>query len=321
MPNFISEDDIEQAMVQRLQDKYGYDTLNCFTSDPADLNDKSGRTDKRDVVLHDRLRAAAIAMNPGIPETAIDDALKQLCDKRQAMSMIAANREVDGLIRDGIRIEFKDEQGRNRKERVKVIDFNDPASPHNQFLAVTQLWIQSTGAAAKAGYRRPDILLYINGLPLVFIELKNSNIKLRSAYDDNLTNYKADIPQLFLANALCVFSNGIEDSRRQPDGPSGSTSSTGSGPTTRRKRSGASRSGESGTSAERFLAGLCPHDKLLDYIENFVIYHKETQKIIAQNHQFIGGKQGFRQVSAPRGVRRQARRCFGTPRARVKASR
>ena len=66
------------------------------------------------------------------------------------------------------------------------------------------------GAAAKAGYRRPDILLYINGLPLVFIELKNSNVKLRTAYDDNLTNYKADIPQLFLANALCVFSNGIE---------------------------------------------------------------------------------------------------------------
>ena len=292
MPNFISEDDIEVAMVQRLQHVHGYDTLNCFTSDPADLNDGSGRTDKRDVILHDRLKEAATALNPGIPESAIDDALKQLCDKRQAMSSVAANREVDALIRDGVRVEFKDEQGRNRKERVKVIDFTDPASPHNQFLAVTQLWIQSTGAAAKAGYRRPDILLYINGLPLVFIELKNSNVKLRTAYDDNLTNYKADIPQLFLANALCVFSNGIETRV-------GSLTAEWEHffhwlrPDDEKEKIRREQIRDDGTSAERFLAGLCPKDKLLDYLENFVLYHKDTQKIIAQNHQFIGVNRGF----------------------------
>ncbi|MFQ5472759.1 MAG: type I restriction endonuclease subunit R, partial [Dehalococcoidia bacterium] len=292
MPNFISEDDIEQAMMQRLQHVYGYDTLNCFTADPAELNDGSGRTDRRDVILHDRLKEAAIALNPGVPESAIDDALKQLCDKRRAISSIAANREMDSLIRDGVRVEFKDKQGRNRKERVKVIDFNDPASPHNQFLAVTQLWIQSTGAAARAGYRRPDILLYINGLPLVFIELKNSNVKLRTAYDDNLTNYKADIPQLFLANALCVFSNGIETRV-------GSLTAEWEHffhwlrPDDEKERIKREQIREEGTSAERFLAGLCPKDKLLDYVENFVLYHKETQKIIAQNHQFIGVNRGY----------------------------
>lgn len=292
MPNFISEDDIEVAMVQRLQHVYGYDTLNCHTADPADLNDGSGRTDKRDVILHDRLKEAAIALNPGIPESAIDDALKQLCDKRQTMSSIAANREVDALIRDGVRVEFKDEQGRNRKERIKVIDFTEPASPHNQFLAVTQLWIQSTGAAAKAGYRRPDILLYINGLPLVFIELKNSNVKLRTAYDDNLTNYKADIPQLFLANALCVFSNGIETRV-------GSLTAEWEHffhwlrPDDEKEKIRREQIRDDGTSAERFLAGLCPKEKLLDYLENFVLYHKDAQKIIAQNHQFIGVNRGF----------------------------
>tara|TARA_R110002049_G_scaffold20717_2_gene75870 strand:- start:6779 stop:10057 length:3279 start_codon:yes stop_codon:yes gene_type:complete len=292
MPNFISEDDIEVAMVQRLQHVYGYDTLNCFTTDPADLDDGSGRTDKRDVILHDRLKEAAIALNPGIPESAIEDALKQLCDKRQAMSSIVANREVDALIRDGVRVEFKDEQGRKRKERIKVIDFDDPASPHNQFLAVTQLWIQSTGAAAKAGYRRPDILLYINGLPLVFIELKNSNVKLRTAYDDNLTNYKAEIPQLFLTNALCVFSNGIETRV-------GSMTAEWEHffhwlrPNDEKEKIRREQIREDGTSAERFLAGLCPKDKLLDYLENFVLYHKDTQKIIAQNHQFIGVNKGF----------------------------
>ena len=292
MPNFISEDDIEQAMVKRLQAVFGYDTLNCFTAEPSDINDGSARTDKRDVILLDRLKEAAIALNPGIPESAIDDALRQLCDKRQAMSSIAANREVDALIRDGVRVEFKDEQGRNRKERVKVIDFNDPASPHNQFLAVTQLWIQSTGAAAKAGYRRPDLLLYINGLPLVFIELKNSNVKLRSAYDDNLTNYKADIPQLFLANSLCVFSNGIETRV-------GSMTAQWEHffhwlrPDDEKEKIKREQIRGDGTSAERLLAGLCPKDKLLDYVENFVIYHNDTQKIIAQNHQFIGVNRGF----------------------------
>jgi len=292
VPNFISEDNIEQAMVQRLQHLCGYDTMNCYTAEPGDLNDGSGRTDKREVILRDRLKQAAIALNPGIPESAIDDAVKQLCDKRQALAPIAANREVDSLIRDGVRVEFKDDQDRNRKERVKVIDFNDPASPHNQFLAVTQLWIQSTGATAKAGYRRPDILLYVNGLPLVFIELKNSNVKLRTAYEDNLTNYKADIPQLFLANALCVLSNGIETRV-------GSMSAEWEHffpwlrPDDEKEKVNREQIREDGTSAERFLAGLCPKEKLLDYVENFILYHKDTQKIIAQNHQFIGVNKGF----------------------------
>ncbi len=84
-----------------------------------------------------------------------------------------------------------------------MLDFNTPGN--NRFLAVTQLWIKG-----ERGFRRPDVLLYVNGIPLVFIELKNSNVKLRNAYDDNLTNYKAEIPQLFLTNAFCVLSNAIE---------------------------------------------------------------------------------------------------------------
>lgn len=137
MPNFLSEDNIEQAMVQRLQHLYGYDVLNCYTSDAADLNDGSGRADKREVILRDRLKAAAVHLNPGIPEAAIDDALDQVCDQRQAMTTMVANHELDSLIRDGVRVELKDSEGRNRKERVKL---------------------------------------------------------LRSAYDDNLINYKPDFP-------------------------------------------------------------------------------------------------------------------------------
>jgi len=187
MPNFISEDAIEQAILKRLHEQLGYDLLNCYTSDADNLNDQSRRSDKREVILAERLKDAALRLNPGIPEVAIDEALARLTDKRHAMSPIAANREIDSLIRDGIPVEFDNNQGKKEQERVKVIDFTTPAN--NRFLAVSQLWIKG-----ERGYRRPDILLYVNGIPLVFIELKNSNVKLRNAYDDNLTAYRKERP-------------------------------------------------------------------------------------------------------------------------------
>lgn len=95
MPNFISEDDIEKALLQRLQHVHGFDVLNCHTTDPADLNDGSGRKDKRDVLLPKRLKAAVLRLNAKIPEATVDEALARLADRRQAMSLVAANREVD----------------------------------------------------------------------------------------------------------------------------------------------------------------------------------------------------------------------------------
>ena len=108
MPNFISEDEIEQGMLQRLQHFYGYDVQECYTEDPANLNDGSRRLDKRDVIFEDSLKAAAVRLNKGLPESAIDDAVKQFCDRRQAMPLVGANRELDALIRDGAPVEFRD---------------------------------------------------------------------------------------------------------------------------------------------------------------------------------------------------------------------
>lgn len=285
MPNFISEDDIEQAILDKLNRLYGYELLNCYTVDAEDLNDGTNRTDKRDVILPDRLRLAACLLNPAIPETAIDEALSHIKDKRPAMSLVTANREIDGLIRDGIPVEFDDDQGRTKHERVRVIDFNDPGQ--NRFLAVSQLWIKG-----EHRYRRPDIILYINGIPLVFIELKNSNVKLKTAFDDNLTNYKHDIPQLFLTNAFCILSNGIETRvgsftagwefffnwLRALD---------------EKERINREEIQRRGTSLEIAVAGLCAQERLLDYIENFLLFYQENQKIIAQNHQFIGVNRAY----------------------------
>ena len=280
MPNFISEDQIERALVQKLQHLHGFDVLECHTEDPENLNDGSGRTNKREAILVDRVRKAAVELNPKIPPKAIEAALEKLLDRWQAMSLVAANQEVYHLLRDGIPVEFDDARGKPQKERVYLINFNEPDK--NRYLAVTQLWIKG-----ERGFRRPDVLLYINGLPLVFIELKNSNVKLKTAFDDNLTNYKREIPQLFLANAFCVLSNAIEtkvgsltaewehffnwlraeDEKEKID------------------RAAIQRKG---TSLEAVITGLLPRPRLLDYIENFILYYKDKEKIIAQNHQFLG---------------------------------
>ncbi|MGE0133465.1 MAG: type I restriction endonuclease subunit R [Blastocatellales bacterium] len=287
MPNFISEDDIERAILQKLRRDFGFELLNCHTTEADDLNDRSGREDKREVIFAGRLKAAALRLNPGVPETAIDEALARLTDRRSAMSPAAANREVDGLIRDGVPVEFENADGGKDQARVRVIDFNGERA--NEFLAVSQLWIKG-----ERGFRRPDILLYVNGLPLVFIELKNSNVKLRTAFDDNLTTYKKEIPQLFLTNAFCVLSNAIE---------------TKAGSCTagwehffnwlrvedEKEKVDRARIKAEGLSIELAIAGLCAPEKLLDYVENFILFYKESQKIIAQNHQFIGVNKAYRE--------------------------
>jgi type I restriction enzyme R subunit len=285
MPNFISEDQIERALVQKLQHLHGFDALDCHTEDPEDLDDGSGRANKREVILVDRVREAAVRLNPGIPPKAIEDALEKLLDRRLAMSLVAANQEVYGLLRDGVPVEFDDAHGRPQKERVYLINFN--ARDENRYLAVTQLWVRG-----ERGFRRPDVLLYVNGLPLVFIELKNSNVKLKNAFDDNVTNYKREIPQLFLTNAFCALTNAIETKvgsitaewehffvwLRAED---------------EKEKIDRKEIAQKGTSLEAVIAGLFPPQRLLDYVENFVLYYKEKEKIIAQNHQFIGVNKAY----------------------------
>lgn len=280
MANVITEDQIEGALVARLTAGFRYAHLNCHTADPGDLNDGSGRSDKREVILRGPLREAARRLNPALPEVALDDALDKLCDRRAAMNPVLANREVHDLIRDGIPVEFDDGEGRRQQERVRVVDFRD--AERNRFLAVTQLWVKG-----ERGWRRPDVLLYVNGLPLVFIELKNSNVTLRAAFDDNLTHYRSEIPQLFLCNAFCVLSNAIETRvgsmtaewehffswLRVDD---------------EKEHLDRDRIRAEAISLERVIDGLLRPVRLLDYVEHFILYYRQTQKIIAQNHQFIG---------------------------------
>ena len=130
------------------------------------------------MVFPEILKEKVVSLNRDIPEKVIDEAISQLAKPRYAMSPILANREVYNFIRNGIPVEYEGEDGRTEHDSVKVIDFNNAGN--NDYLAVTQLWIKGERYP-----RRPDIIIYINGLPLVFIELKNSNVKVRNAYEDN----------------------------------------------------------------------------------------------------------------------------------------
>lgn len=281
MANFISEDSIEVAVINILKtDDFKYRHLNCFTNNPDDLNDKSNRNSKADVVLFDVLKIQTQLLNPEVPEGSIDDAIELLTKKRTNMSSILANREVYELLKEGVPVEYNGVDGRKKQKRVKVIDFEN--KDNNDFLIVTQLWIKG-----ERRFRRPDIILYINGIPLVFVELKNSNVKLKQAFDKNLTEYKEDIPQLFLYNAFCVLSNALETKvgsitadwefffrwlRVKDENEKTDTESL----------------KKNGTSLQQVIHGLFKKDALLDYVENFILFHKDTAKIIAQNHQFLG---------------------------------
>ena len=281
MKNFLSEDDIEKAVIDELaKHDLPWKRLNCLTTESGDLNDKSGREDKSEVVFKSVLRKSLVDLNPHLPSKAIDFVENELSKGRKAMTLINANIEVYKLIREGVQVKYDNEFGKEETAYARVIDFETPGN--NDFLAVQQLWIKG-----EIGYRRPDLILYVNGLPLVLIELKNNNVSLKNAYSDNLTNYKKELPQLFWYNTISVLSNGketrigaftatwehfgewlrIDDEKEKPDKKDIKTKST---------------------SLKYLVNGLFEQGKLLDYIENYILYHNGAYKVAAKNHQFLG---------------------------------
>jgi type I restriction enzyme, R subunit len=274
MINFISEDQIEKAIIQVFENNLGYRHSNCMDEDVT------GRINENEVVIKPLLKKQLAKLNPSLPSSVIEAALEELCQTRLDKSDFAANKEVYGLIRNGVQLKTTNAKGREEDVTVKVIDFNDETQ--NDYLVVSQLWVK--GPVIR---RRPDLIVYVNGLPLIFIELKNSNIALRNAYDDNLTNYRKDIPLLFHYNAICILSNGIETKV--------GTFNSGYGhffnwlrPENERQVPDKQRIKEFGVSLDYAVIGICQKRRLLDYVENFIIYYKDVVKIAAKNHQFLG---------------------------------
>ena len=275
-PNPYNEDHLVEQPALALLAELGWQTTCGLEETFAPEGGSLGRRDRREVVLVPRLRAALERLNPGQPPEAISAAIEELSRNRSAMSLVAANREVYRLLKDGVLVSVPDrERGGQSKVRLRVVDWDRPAE--NDWLAVNQLSIQ--GDLSKCW---PDLVGFVNGLPLVVFEFKKPGVSARVAFTDNLRHYKAAIPQLFWSNAFLIASNGT-----------------------------ASRIGSLSADWERFfewkriasedeprrvslevlLRGTCQPQRLLDYIENFTLFSDSKGgliKIIAQNHQVIG---------------------------------
>ena len=224
------------------------------------------RETKGDVVLVSRLRAALERLNPALPSEAITAAMDELTRDRSAMSLEAANREVYLLLKEGIKVSVPDrERGGQKTERLRVMDWEHPAN--NDFLLVSQFSV--TGALYTC---RPDLVGFVNGLPLVVIELKKPGVPARAAFDENLTHYKQQIPALFWFNALLIASNGT-DSRV------GSLTADWERyfEWKRVEREDEPRR----VSLEVMLRGTCDKARLLDLVENFTLFseHKWSATI------------------------------------------
>ena len=151
-----------------------------------------GRDSRRDVVLTHRLRAAMRQLNAEyVPDTSIDEAIEVLTKDRSVMDRVRANREVHDLLRDGYRAEWTGDNGDKQIETLRYLDLGNPSN--NDLLAVQQLWVKGNLHS-----RRLDLALFVNGIPLVLMEFKEPNESVKTAYDNNLTDYRDTIPQLFI---------------------------------------------------------------------------------------------------------------------------
>jgi type I restriction enzyme R subunit len=266
---------VEQPAIQLMQHELGWEMVNCYDEWVGGVSNQ-GRDGKREVVLVVRLRPALQRLNPDLPVEAIEGAVEEICRDRTALSLAEANREIDKLLKQGVKVSFPDqEHGGQRVEVVSVVDWEVPEN--NDFLLGSQFWV-----AGELYLKRPDLVGFVNGLPLVLIELKKPGVNVREGFDKNLRDYKQTIPQLFHYNALLLVSNGVQ---------SKIGSLTAEWEHFGDWKKATSEEDVAGISLETLLRGTCEKGRLLDLVENFCRFSDSkggVSKLLAKNHQFLG---------------------------------
>ena len=277
-----SEDRLVQAtFAEHLEQVLGWDSIYGWNQETFGPDGTLGRADAKEAVLTRDLRAALERLNPALPASAIDDTVRELTVFDVSRSMVQHNRDFYRLLRGGVPVEYRDAQGRQRSTRARVIDFdNTPGS--NRFLAVRELKL--TGMRTPNYNRRADLVCYVNGLPLVFVELKAVYRNIREGFDDNLSDYMNEnvIAHAFHHNAFLIVSNG--DRARY-----GSITSQWEHFAEWKRLDEADKGS---LEAEVLLDGMLAHDRLLDIVESFILFDDSkpgaTRKVIARNHQVMG---------------------------------
>lgn len=273
---------IEQTCIQLFRDTLNWEVENVYHNEAFGVNGTLSRNSEADVLLRYKVLDALRKFNPELPDQAYQNAFDELDSGSSIISLAELNQEKYAFLKDGIPVTYKNEQGEIiSNKRLKIFDFENPENNH--FLAVQQMWIEGKSKRR----RRPDIIGFVNGIPLLFIELKAHHRKLKAAYEDNLTDYKDVIPKLFHCNAFIILSNGLESKI---------------GAITSRyehfndwKRIEENQEGI--VSLDTIIKGICEKNRFIDLFENFILFDTsigQVIKLIARNHQFIGVNKAIR---------------------------
>ena len=285
----MSYDYSENILVQEsagilLRDELGWDVQFAYNTEVLGKNGSFGRESYRDILLTRYFKEALKKFNPWINENQIIEA-KQILEKRlSTSSLLQINEEKYFLIRDGIPVTVKKPNGQTETKKATVIDFQNPNN--NYFLAIKELKIHG-----ELYRRRTDIVGFVNGIPLLFVELKKNTVDVQNAYEDNYTDYLDTIPHLFYYNAFLMLSNGTE----------AKVGTLGSKFEFFHEWKRLAENDEGSVALETMLRGICKKENFLDLFENFILYdHSDghTAKILARNHQYLGVNEAMKAYAA-----------------------
>lgn len=265
---------VQESAAALLHDELGWDVVLAYNQEVLGEGGTLGRKSYHEIVLWRYFRQALQELNPWITDAQVEEACKMLDAHLSSASLLQTNEEKYFLIRDGIPVTVKKPDGKNDVRRAMVIDFTDPG--RNHFLAAKELKIHGD-----LYRRRTDIVGFVNGLPLLFIELKRNDVDVENAYTDNYTDYQDTIPFLFYYNAFLMLSNGLQ----------AKVGTLGSKYEFFHEWKRLAEEDEGSVALETMLRGICKKENFLDLFENFILYdHSDgkTVKILARNHQYLG---------------------------------
>ena len=271
---------VQDSAGHLLQDELGWEVALAYNTEVLGENGTFGRKSYSEILLTRYFRQALARLNPWLTPEQMDEAQRTLEEHLASASLLQINEEKYRLIRDGIPVTAKLPGGRTETHKAVVIDFKHPENNH--FLAIKELKIHG-----ELHRRRTDIVGFVNGLPLLFIELKKPGVDVQDAYTGNYTDYLDTIPKLFHYNAFLMLSNGHEakvgtlgskyeffhEWKRLEEREAGSVE------------------------LEVMLRGICRKENFLDLLENFILFDHSggrTAKILARNHQYLGVNEAVR---------------------------
>ena len=265
---------VQESAGNLLHDELGWDVHFAYNTEVLGKNGSFGRESYKDILLTRYFYEALRKFNPWINENQIREAQELLEKRLSTSSLLQVNEEKYFLIRDGIPVTVKKPNGQTETKKAIVIDFNNPDS--NYFLAIKELKIHGD-----LYRRRTDIVGFVNGIPLLFVELKKNTVDVQNAYEDNYTDYLDTIPHLFYYNAFLMLSNGTE----------AKVGTLGSKYEFFHEWKRLAEEDQGSVALETMLRGICKKENFLDLFENFILYdHSDghTAKILARNHQYLG---------------------------------